>query len=651
MKKLIFGLLLSFFLVGCEEVNIFEEDDSNDDVSWYKPTADTTWYWQLSGKLDMSVDVDIYDVDLFNTSTQDIKQLQESGKKVMCYISAGSWENFREDKDRFEDKVIGNTLDGWEDEKWLDIRTDNVKNIMVDRISLAKEKGCDGIEPDNIDGYTNDTGFNLTYDDQISYNKFLAQQAHARGMFIALKNDLDQVDDLILDFDLQLNEQCFEYDECDKLIPFIQKDKPVFNAEYNSKYNNLHNLSKLCNNSNELKFKTNFLPLNLDGSFMYSCDEYLYKHSEVGFGGSSSFKFHDNIWLEGADLVFNNLDSSYYNTITDYNIAKFQDISSYLQKSQYIVFWITKGWQESWFNTTKIQSLIDAGYTPVFNYWYFGDELMNGLNDTQSYYDDVKRLKTFLTKLHGTKLLIMEPEFNKENILNNPQEFIETMKNAIDIVKDKEILISLCMTDTGNRSVNETYEKCGYDNCSLGDKYEWSKTKDIYNSLLDKLDFISFQEMVGQFSRNPSDPGTWDNPNPIEYSDDDIGIANLATRIDNFAIFLKDTYNKPVFLPYIAIPTASWHDSDNDMVIDEDEITPDGWETQANLVYKDLNKNKHLFGYATMALFDDPTHDKGGYQFFMQNEYHLGIVKSDILEEQLTGNISLKSTILENIFP
>jgi len=620
------------------------------ETSWYKPTSQSTWNWQLTADINTSIEADIYDIDLFESSLEVIQQLKSSGKKVMCYFSAGSWESYREDSDSFDSQDLGNVLDGWEDEKWLDIRSDKVKKIMLNRINLAREKGCDGVEPDNVDGYTNNSGFDLTYQDQISFNKFIADEAHKNGLFVALKNDLNQVDDLVDFFDLSVNEQCFYFNECQMLTPFIQANKPVLNAEYDEKYLDEHNMTKLCNASNELGFQTLILPMDLDNSFRYSCDTQLYAHNGVGFGGSNAFKFHDNIWLSSSDLVLDELDNDYYKSITEYNLSSFEHLSSYLSKSNYVVFWLTKDWQSSWFDILKIQKLIDAGYTPVFNYWYFGDNLINGLDDDLSaYYENIQKVKELLAGLNGTKILIMEPEFNKANILASPDKFIETMKTAIDIVDDKQTLISLCMTDTGNRSVNETYDKCGYDNCSLGDKYEWALPETIYNSLSDRLDFISFQEMVAQFSRDPANAGTWDEPNPKAYTDEEIGIDNLAKRIDNFALFLKEKYNKPVFLPYITIATATWNDANDNNIIEDDEINSTGWEDKASFVYRDLNST-NLFGYATMALFDDPSHDVGGYQYFLNNEYHLGIVKSDIVDGQLTGDIKFKSDILENIF-
>ena len=49
--------------------------------------------------------------------------------------------------------------------------------IEITNACIAVQKGCDGVDPDNVDGYTNKTGFPLTAKDQLAYNKFLAQEA------------------------------------------------------------------------------------------------------------------------------------------------------------------------------------------------------------------------------------------------------------------------------------------------------------------------------------------------------------------------------------------------------------------------------------------------------------------------------------------
>lgn len=119
---------------------------------------------------------------------------------------------------------------------------------MTARMDLCKAKGFDGIDPDNVDGYANDTGFPLTYQDQLQYNIFLATEAHARGLSIGLKNDLLQVNDLLLYFDWAINEQCFQYRECDHLLPFIQAGKAVFEIEYTLA------LTQFCPQANAMNF-------------------------------------------------------------------------------------------------------------------------------------------------------------------------------------------------------------------------------------------------------------------------------------------------------------------------------------------------------------------------------------------------------------
>lgn len=240
--------------------------------SWYKPPVSATWQWQLSGTINTAYNVDIYDIDLFDSSTGLIQQLQTSGKKVVCYFSAGSYEEWRSDAADFLPEDLGNNLDGWAGERWLDIRSSNVQSIMLSRLDLALQKGCDAVEPDNMDGYTNNPGFNLSATDQLAYNRFIANAAHTRGLSVGLKNDLDQINALVAYFDFAVNEQCFEYAECDALAPFINDAKAVLNAEYKSAYiNDANARAALCSESISLQFSTLVLPLDLDDGFRYSC--------------------------------------------------------------------------------------------------------------------------------------------------------------------------------------------------------------------------------------------------------------------------------------------------------------------------------------------------------------------------------------------
>ena len=77
--------------------------------------------------------------------------------------------------------------------RWLNTNSDIVRNIMIQRIELAKNKSCDGLDPDHIDAYNNDNSLGLTQQDAINYIQFLANEGHSRGMAVGLKNGGDIV--------------------------------------------------------------------------------------------------------------------------------------------------------------------------------------------------------------------------------------------------------------------------------------------------------------------------------------------------------------------------------------------------------------------------------------------------------------------------
>jgi len=199
----------------------------------WSPPPGTTWQWQLTGEIDTSYDVEMYDVDLFDTPIETIVLLQEKGRIVICYLSAGSFEDWRADSGRFPPDVIGESLDAWPGERWLDIHEiEAVAPVLESRLDLAVAKGCDGVEPDNVDGHLSSTGFDISGGDQLVFNRWLADEAHARGLSIGLKNDLSQVGDLVDWFDWILVEECVEFDECSGVEPFLAAGKAAFGAEY-----------------------------------------------------------------------------------------------------------------------------------------------------------------------------------------------------------------------------------------------------------------------------------------------------------------------------------------------------------------------------------------------------------------------------------
>jgi hypothetical protein len=219
---------------------------------WWQPAPGVTWQVQFADlPIDQTVDAEAYDIDLFDTDAATVAQLHAQRRRVVCYVNAGAWESWRPDAAQFPDTLLGDDYDGWPGERWLDIRQlDVLAPILRQRLDLCKAKGFDAVEPDNIDGYKSSTGFPLTAADQLAYNRWLAQESHARGLSIGLKNDLDQVQDLVAQFDWALTENCFKQGWCDQLQPFIVSEKAVFVLEYT---NAGMSLDQLCPAAHQLR--------------------------------------------------------------------------------------------------------------------------------------------------------------------------------------------------------------------------------------------------------------------------------------------------------------------------------------------------------------------------------------------------------------
>jgi len=209
----------------------------------------------------------MYDIDMFDNNAATVSSLHSAGRVVICYFST-QYEDWRPDASSFTSAVIGKGLDGWAGENYVDIRSTVVRNIMSSRLDYAVNMGCDGVEPDNVDGYTATSGFPLTAADQLSFNEFIAAQAHARGLSVGLKNDIDQAAALVSYFDWALNEQCYEYSECASLSTFISHGKAVFNTEYSG------TASKVCPYMVGLKYSSLIKTLDLTASIKAECCTY-----------------------------------------------------------------------------------------------------------------------------------------------------------------------------------------------------------------------------------------------------------------------------------------------------------------------------------------------------------------------------------------
>jgi hypothetical protein len=198
----------------------------------WQPKPGLSWQIQYSGKL-VAGKARVVDVDGHETSAATVATLKKAGKRVICYFNSGGWEDWRPDKAAFPKEVIGNKLDGWPGERWLDIRAvDVLVPIMTARIDECAKKGFDAVDPDNMDGWQARSGFPLTKADTVAYLAALSEVAHARGLAIGLKNGIEVLGDAAPLVEFAVNEECLIYRECSAYAPLLRSGKAVFHVEY-----------------------------------------------------------------------------------------------------------------------------------------------------------------------------------------------------------------------------------------------------------------------------------------------------------------------------------------------------------------------------------------------------------------------------------
>ena len=217
---------------------VFTVTDPPATPAW-PPTPGVTWDYPIgANKLDFDNDAQVFGLDWEETDPDTVDLLHARNARVVCYVSAGSYENWRSDADKYKDPdtgvTLGNPLDGWPGERWVDVTDPDLKPILQARMQTCKDKGFDAIDYDNVEAFNNHPGLPQdTAAAQITFNTWLADTTHNTfNLKVALKNDLDQVNDLVSKFDFEINEQCQQYNECDILDPFITAHKAVFEVEY-----------------------------------------------------------------------------------------------------------------------------------------------------------------------------------------------------------------------------------------------------------------------------------------------------------------------------------------------------------------------------------------------------------------------------------
>ncbi|MEO3873725.1 endo alpha-1,4 polygalactosaminidase [Nonomuraea sp. B12E4] len=251
--------------------------DTSASAAVWRPPLESRWQYQLEGNPQYAatgginvgictvpqtggacVKPTVFDIDLYvdgdvagdnsTLNTAAVKAIHARGAKAICYVDAGSIEDFRPDYKQFADwhKAHGNSLLGkpfsedFPNERWANINNDKgqrdfLLKMMKARVDKCAQAGFDGVEFDVVNAHEEGkkvTGWTVSAATQLTYNRALAAMAHAKGLSVALKNDLSQAAELASNFDYAVNEECFQYDECSELGVFTKAGKPVFQVEY-----------------------------------------------------------------------------------------------------------------------------------------------------------------------------------------------------------------------------------------------------------------------------------------------------------------------------------------------------------------------------------------------------------------------------------
>jgi hypothetical protein len=226
------GFVLAFAAVlGLAEVLASAAPAAASSV-WY-PHKGATWQWQLSGTFNINYTASVYDLDVDDTSAATVARIHAKGRHAICYVDVGTWESYRSDAAKFPSSVLGKTVDGWPDERWLDIRKLSViEPILAKRLDACKRKGFDAVEPDWLNAYEEDTGFPITKAQSVAFDLWVARAAHARGLGVAQKNAPGLTSSLHTHFDFAITEDCAYYAECTSYKAYLSAGRAVLDAEY-----------------------------------------------------------------------------------------------------------------------------------------------------------------------------------------------------------------------------------------------------------------------------------------------------------------------------------------------------------------------------------------------------------------------------------
>ena len=225
------GTLLTFDATQPSDAGSAGDAGSGGAGPLFHPEPATSWQLQLTGTIDTSFDVDLYEVDLFALDTATAKRLHDRGSQIACYVSVGTAESYRTDYANFPASAVGNALVDYPDERWLDHRNPEVRALMAARLQLASLSGCDAVELSSLQAHSEDSGFALTRADDLDYARWLLAECHQRHLAAGVSTSDDLVASLAAEADWGVTAECLSND-CQAWQPFTAVSKAVFVVEY-----------------------------------------------------------------------------------------------------------------------------------------------------------------------------------------------------------------------------------------------------------------------------------------------------------------------------------------------------------------------------------------------------------------------------------
>jgi hypothetical protein len=215
---------------------------------------------QLTAPFDLVRPADIVALELFGSAPERLQRLRERGVAALCHVAAGLWENWRPDAGDFPPAALGRSPAGWHGQRWLDVRHPGLRPILEKRLDLCRQRGFDGVLLAGLDGHAQNSGFDLKPQQQLAFNRWLAEAAHARDLAAGIVNDLGQAAELAIAFDFLVADRCVAEGGCAGAWPFLAAGKPVYLVAYT---NQARRMDAYCALAAEVEapliFKTQYL--------------------------------------------------------------------------------------------------------------------------------------------------------------------------------------------------------------------------------------------------------------------------------------------------------------------------------------------------------------------------------------------------------